>query len=60
MILVMTVLPQFILLLDRLIDRTSFELHLPSGEEDEMTVPALPEVKENSAAGTEEDTGPPG
>ena len=55
-ILVMTVLPQFILLLDRLIDRTSFELHLPSGEEDEMTVPALPEVKENSAAGTEEDT----
>ena len=55
-ILVMTVLPQFILLLDRLIDRTSFELHLPSGEEDEMTVPALPETKENSAAGTEEDT----
>ena len=53
-ILVMTVLPQFILLLDRLIDRTSFELHLPSGEEDEMETPAIPDQRETSAAVAEE------
>ncbi len=37
-ILVMTVLPQFILLLDPLIDKTSFTLHLPSDEDGEPDV----------------------
>ena len=32
-VLVMTVLPQFILLMDKLIDKTSFTLHLPSTED---------------------------
>ena len=32
-VLVMTVLPQFILLMDKLIDKTSFSLHLPSTED---------------------------
>ena len=32
-VLVMTVLPQFILLMDKLIDKTSFTLHLPSAED---------------------------
>ena len=34
-LLVMTVLPQFILLLDRLIDKTSFTLRLPTADEEE-------------------------
>jgi predicted RND superfamily exporter protein len=39
-LLVMTVLPQFILLLDRLIDKTSFTLRLPTADEEETEKPA--------------------
>ena len=39
-LLVMTVLPQFILLLDRLIDKTSFTLRLPAADEEETEKPA--------------------
>ena len=42
-VLVMTVLPQFILLLDRLIDKTSFKLSLPKGDDDGQEDAAVPD-----------------
>ena len=42
-ILVMTVLPQFILLLDPLIDKTSFVLRLPAEDGIPPEIPSLPE-----------------